>query len=71
MKTKIQYINSPQNKTMKTILISILSLGGVLLLSNCTTVEQPAPRSQTTTTEQTTTSRPFSNTVETQTTRSY
>ncbi len=56
---------------MKTTIISILSLGGILLLSNCTTVEHPAPTTQTTTTEETTVSRPFSSTVETQTTRRY
>ncbi len=57
---------------MKTIIISFLSLGGILLLSNCTTVEQPRPSTHTTTTEETTISRPFSSsTVETQTTRRY
>lgn len=56
---------------MKTIIISLLSLGGILLLSNCTTVEQPRPSTHTTTTEETTVSRPFSSTVETQTTRRY
>ena len=58
---------------MKTTIISILSLGGILLLSNCTTVEHPVPTMQTTTTEETTVSRPFSSTVEveTQTTRRY
>jgi hypothetical protein len=56
---------------MKTIIISILSLGGILLFSNCTTVESPAPTTHTTTTEETTISRPLSSTVETQTTRRY
>ena len=58
---------------MKTIITSILGLGGLLLISACTTVEQPrpAPRTTSTTTEQTTISRPLSSTVETQTTRQY
>ena len=56
---------------MKTIIISILSLGGCLLLSNCTTVEQHQPTTHTTTVEETTVSRPFSSSVETQTTHRY
>lgn len=49
------------------------ALGGMLLLANCTTVEQqaPAPRTLTTTTEQTTVNRPYTNSVDTQTTRTY
>ena len=58
---------------MKTTIISILALGGIILISNCTTVEQKEPtvHSSSTTTEQTTVNRPFSSSVETQTTRSY
>jgi outer membrane protein assembly factor BamE (lipoprotein component of BamABCDE complex) len=60
---------------MKTALTFILSLGGLLLLSNCTTVEQPRPTTQpttqTTVTEETSVSRPYSSSVETQTTRRY
>ncbi len=58
---------------MKTALTFILSLGGLLLLSNCTTVEQarPQPTTQTTVTEETSVSRPYSSSVETQTTRRY
>jgi hypothetical protein len=56
---------------MKTALTFILGLGGLLLLSNCTTVEQPRPTTQTTVTEQTSVSRPYSSSVETQTTRRY
>lgn len=58
---------------MKTTILSFLSLGGILLLSNCTTVEQrdPPTRTTSTTTEETTVSRPMSSTVETQTTRRY
>lgn len=58
---------------MKNIIVSILCLGGVLLISNCTTVEQPEPVTHTssTVTEQTTITRPLSRTVETQTTRQY
>ena len=58
---------------MKTTIISFLSLAGLLLLSNCTTVEQrePVTHTSSTTTEETTVRRPVYNTVETQTTRSY
>jgi hypothetical protein len=58
---------------MKTALTFILSLGGLLLLSNCTTVEQPRPQptAHTTVTEETTVSRPYAGSVETQTTRRY
>ena len=60
---------------MKTALTFILGLGGLLLLSNCTTVEQPRPQpqptTQTTVTEETSVSRPYSSSVETQTTRRY
>lgn len=58
---------------MKTIIVSIVALSGLLFVSSCTTVEQkePSVHSSSTTTEQTTVNRPFSNTVETQTTRSY
>ena len=56
---------------MKTTILAFLSLGGLLLLSNCTTVVSPDPTTQTTVTEETTNFRPSSTTVETQTTRSY
>ncbi len=60
---------------MKTALTFTLGLGGLLLLSNCTTVEQarpqPQPTTQTTVTEETSVSRPYSSSVETQTTRRY
>ena len=56
---------------MKTALTFILSLGGLLLLSNCTTVVQPRPTTQTTVTEETSVSRPYAGSVETQTTRRY
>ena len=49
----------------------MLGLGGLLLLSNCTTVEQARPTTQTTVTEETTVSRPYAGSVETQTTRRY
>lgn len=56
---------------MKTALTFILGLGGLLLLSNCTTVEQPRPTTQTTVTEETSVIRPYAGSVETQTTRRY
>lgn len=59
---------------MKT-LICLSSLGALLLMSSCTTVEQTRPATQTTTTtvsEESSFSRPQpSATIETQTTRSY
>ncbi len=58
---------------MKTILSFAMALGSLSFISSCTTVEQrdPAVHSSTTTTEQTTVRTPLSNTVETQTTRTY
>lgn len=58
------------NTIMNSTIIRLACLGGVFLLSNCTTVVRP-PATQTTTTEETTISRPYSSTVETQTTRRY
>lgn len=55
---------------MKATILSFLGLGGLLLISSCTTVErEPATRTSTSTTEQTTISRPMSSSVETQTIR--
>jgi len=57
---------------MNKIIICILALGGISFVPSCTTVERREPVTRTTTTEQTTTVRhPVTNTVETQTTRSY
>lgn len=58
---------------MKTIIASLLGIGALGFLSSCTTVEQrePATHTTSTTTAQTTVSRPVYNTVETKTTRTY
>jgi hypothetical protein len=58
-------------KFIKTIITGFLSLGTFGIFSSCTTVEQREPATHTTTTTaQTTVSRPTTNTVETKTTRS-
>jgi len=57
---------------MKTTIICLLALGGVGSLSSCISVTKREPVTRTTTTtEQTTMSRPHTQTVETQTTRNY
>jgi hypothetical protein len=57
---------------MKTTSLYLITLAALLTLSQCTYVrESRHPNASTTTTEQTTVNRPFSNTVETQTTRTY
>ena len=56
---------------MNKIIICILALGGLSFFPSCTTVERREPLTHTTTTEQTTVRHPVTNTVETQTTRSY
>lgn len=62
---------------MKTLLTFSLATAGVLVLSNCDSMdEHQHPRTTTTTTEETTTSHPYSaipssTTVETQTTQTY
>ncbi len=59
---------------MKTrILMSLLALSAIAAFSSCTTVEaprEPAVHTQTTTSERSTVSEPFSNSVQTETTRS-
>jgi len=55
---------------MKTLILSILALGGIGFLSSCT-VEHHTPRTTTTTTtEESTVSHPLSGSVETTTYRS-
>jgi len=57
---------------MKTTSLYLITLAALLTLSQCTYVrESRHPNASTTTTEQTTVKSPFSNTVETQTTRTY
>ncbi len=57
---------------MKTTSLYLITLAALLTLSQCTYVrESRHPNASTTTTEQTTVNSPFSNTVETQTTRTY
>ncbi|MEI6278265.1 MAG: hypothetical protein WCQ16_02635 [Verrucomicrobiae bacterium] len=57
---------------MKAIIISLIAVGTLSLTTGCVTVKrEPRTHSTTSTTEQTTTSRPRSATVETQTVRSY
>jgi len=58
---------------MKTnIAFYLLVIGAISSMSGCITVKRdPAPRTTSTTTEQTTVVHPRSNTVETQTTRTY
>ncbi len=55
---------------MKTLLLSILALGGIGFLCSCTTVEHHTPRTTTTTTEETTVGHPLTGSVETTTYRS-
>lgn len=56
-----------------TRMICLLALTALGFLAGCTTVERIEPSSHTTstTTEQTTVTRPYGTTVETQTTRAY
>jgi hypothetical protein len=57
---------------MKTTSLYLFALAALLALPQCTYVREPRhPQVSTTTTEQTTVNKPFSNTVETQTTRTY
>lgn len=57
---------------MKTTALYLVTLATLLTLSQCTYVrESRPPNVSTTTTEQTTVNKPFGNTVETQTTRTY
>lgn len=56
---------------MKTTIICLLALGGISCLSSCISVTKQEPTTRTTTTEETTLSRPHATTVETQTTRTY
>ena len=57
---------------LRSLAIFVLAVGGLIFISGCTTVEQMEPATRTsTTTEQTTVSRPLPSTVETQTIRSY
>lgn len=57
---------------MKTTSLYLFALAALLMLAQCTYVREPRrPQVSTTTTEQTTVNRPFSNSVETQTTRTY
>lgn len=57
---------------MKSTSHYLIALAALLVLSQCTYVREPRrPQVSTTTTEETTVNRPFSNTTEVQTTRSY
>lgn len=61
-------------QSMKTInTLNLLALAGLISLTSCTTVveKDPTVHAVSTTTEQTTVTRPYVNSVETQTTRSY
>lgn len=58
---------------VKTSILCSIALGGFLLMSACVTVKQkePVTRTTTTTSEQTTLTRPGAGTVETKTLRTY
>ncbi|MFZ4775783.1 MAG: hypothetical protein ACOYM3_10485 [Terrimicrobiaceae bacterium] len=57
---------------MKTTALCSLALGGFLLMTACVTVKkEPVTHTTTTTSEQTTLTRPGAGTVETRTLRSY
>jgi len=57
---------------MKLTILSLIVLGTLALAAGCVTVKkEPRTHTTSTTTEQTTLSRPYSNAVETQTVRTY
>jgi len=58
---------------MTKLIITILTITGIMALAACTTVKErdPAPQTSSTTTESTTVQQPVPATTETQTVRSY
>lgn len=56
---------------MKTTIMGLFALGVITGFSSCVSVERDEPKTRTTTTEETSISRPRVNSVETQTIRSY